>query len=186
MRWLQRLLGLAARAGLGSAAPLPSTDGRLVVGDWTAERWVEGRSGTRDDLRSLAPRIARMHALARGLPARPGAGGAAGSGRGRPPGDAASAPVRLRAALADARHGEVTAIHGDLHPGNLVVAPDGPVLIDWDEARRDGASFDLAALGRHVPPQAERLSAIWEIGCCWRPEPERARRLARALPARRA
>ena len=48
-------------------------------------------------------------------------------------------------------------LHLDLHPANVILAPDGPVVIDWTNAKRGGAGADLAevwmivaALGRDV------------------------------------
>jgi aminoglycoside phosphotransferase (APT) family kinase protein len=35
-------------------------------------------------------------------------------------------------------------LHLDLHPGNVILAPDGPVVIDWTNARRGRPSFDVA------------------------------------------
>ncbi len=34
--------------------------------------------------------------------------------------------------------------HCDLHPGNVIMTPEGPRLIDWTGARRGGAPLDLA------------------------------------------
>ena len=34
--------------------------------------------------------------------------------------------------------------HGDLHPGNVIVTAEGPMLIDWISAVRAPAAFDLA------------------------------------------
>jgi len=34
--------------------------------------------------------------------------------------------------------------HGDLHPGNVIMTPDGPRLIDWGGATRAPAGLDLA------------------------------------------
>jgi hypothetical protein len=39
--------------------------------------------------------------------------------------------------------GEAT-LHGDYHPGNILVAPDGPRAIDWGEASRGDAAADIA------------------------------------------
>ncbi len=35
-------------------------------------------------------------------------------------------------------------VHGDLHPLNVIVGPDGPVVIDWANAMRGPADFDVA------------------------------------------
>ena len=36
-------------------------------------------------------------------------------------------------------------VHGDLHPGNVLLSPDGPVLIDWTNATWAERSLDVAA-----------------------------------------
>lgn len=41
--------------------------------------------------------------------------------------------------------GEVVC-HGDVHPGNVVVAPAGPLLLDWDLLCRANPAWDHAAL----------------------------------------
>lgn len=35
-------------------------------------------------------------------------------------------------------------LHLDLHPMNVILSPDGPVVIDWTNARRGEPSFDVA------------------------------------------
>jgi aminoglycoside phosphotransferase (APT) family kinase protein len=35
-------------------------------------------------------------------------------------------------------------LHLDLHPANVILSPDGPVLIDWTNAARGGAAADVA------------------------------------------
>jgi aminoglycoside phosphotransferase (APT) family kinase protein len=35
-------------------------------------------------------------------------------------------------------------LHGDYHPGNVLMAPDGPIAIDWVDASRGPASADVA------------------------------------------
>ncbi len=47
---------------------------------------------------------------------------------------------------ASARGGALTLCHGDVHPGNVLVATDGPVLIDWDLLCVGPPEFDHAAL----------------------------------------
>jgi len=60
-----------------------------------------------------------------------------------------------RAGLTDAilEHGDwrsrVTArvvCHGDVHPGNIIQSPDGPVLLDWDLSCHGPAAWDHAML----------------------------------------
>jgi aminoglycoside phosphotransferase (APT) family kinase protein len=35
-------------------------------------------------------------------------------------------------------------LHLDLHPGNVILSPDGPVVVDWTNARRGDPAFDVA------------------------------------------
>ena len=37
-----------------------------------------------------------------------------------------------------------TLLHGDLHPGNVLLSPDGPVVIDWTNAGQGPAGADVA------------------------------------------
>jgi tRNA A-37 threonylcarbamoyl transferase component Bud32 len=42
------------------------------------------------------------------------------------------------------RSGSAGLVHGDLHPGNVLLNTDGPVLIDWTNARWAERSLDVA------------------------------------------
>lgn len=42
--------------------------------------------------------------------------------------------------------------HGDLHPGNVIIGPDGPVVIDWFDAARGDASADVARTSIFLSP----------------------------------
>ena len=42
--------------------------------------------------------------------------------------------------------------HGDLHPGNVILAPDGPVIIDWFDACRGDAVADVARTSLLLAP----------------------------------
>jgi Ser/Thr protein kinase RdoA (MazF antagonist) len=57
--------------------------------------------------------------------------------------EAWSTDARLRAALALLPR---TLTHGDAHRGNVLLAPDGAVLIDWGNARVAPAGLDVATL----------------------------------------
>jgi aminoglycoside phosphotransferase (APT) family kinase protein len=46
--------------------------------------------------------------------------------------------------LAPARLAGDRLLHGDLHPLNVLMAPDGPVVIDWTNARRGAPALDVA------------------------------------------
>lgn len=50
-----------------------------------------------------------------------------------------SAPSTLPAAGAGDR-----LLHLDLHPGNVMLSPDGPFVIDWSNARRGEPALDVA------------------------------------------
>jgi hypothetical protein len=53
-----------------------------------------------------------------------------------------------------------TLVHGDPHRGNLLTGPDGPVLIDWGNARIAPAGLDLAVLAAQGAPAPR---AYWRL-----------------------
>jgi hypothetical protein len=81
-----------------------------------------------------------------------------------------STDARLRTALALLPR---TLTHGDAHRGNVLLAPDGAVLIDWGNARVAPAGLDvatMAAQGAPAPPAytAPALSpALREVEQHW-------------------
>jgi aminoglycoside phosphotransferase (APT) family kinase protein len=96
---------------------------------------------------------------------------------------------RLRRAVEGAG-GRWVALHGDAHPGNLLLGGAGPAWIDWEEACRGPIEWDVASL----PPAAwplfptadlERVAACGDLRSlcvavwCW-VEPERSDALAEA------
>ena len=84
--------------------------------------------------------------------------------------------------------GEVV-LHLDLHPQNVILAPDGPVVIDWSNARRGPGAADvadvwivLACLGRE-PGSPQGLAARIQAAVVDRVEPAVRRRLLDAFLA---
>jgi len=61
--------------------------------------------------------------------------------------DGADLPLAQRTVVKDHMvglpEGEAT-LHGDYHPGNILLAPDGPTVIDWGETSRGAAAADVA------------------------------------------
>jgi len=56
-------------------------------------------------------------------------------------------------------------LHGDFHPGNVILASDGPVVIDWLDAGRGDPAADVARAlwlqsGPVIPPDTERRRVI--------------------------
>ena len=44
-------------------------------------------------------------------------------------------------------------LHGDAHPGNVIVGPEGPLWLDFEEVCRGSAAWDYATIGDpHVIP----------------------------------
>jgi aminoglycoside phosphotransferase (APT) family kinase protein len=66
-------------------------------------------------------------------------------------------PAGARPTYGPAAEGDVT-VHGDLHPGNVLLSPRGPVVIDWANAGRGPAGADVAdawlVLAAARPPAA--------------------------------
>jgi hypothetical protein len=65
--------------------------------------------------------------------------------------------------------GTAVVCHGDLHPGNIVMTADGPVILDWDLAAFAPAVWDHVPLLAHLGP--------------WGGEPECYRRFAEGVGA---
>ncbi|HZX06835.1 phosphotransferase [Kribbella sp.] len=51
---------------------------------------------------------------------------------------------RLHAIPAPSGTPGLTVVHGDLHPMNVIAAPDGPIVIDWRDAKEGPAELDVA------------------------------------------
>ncbi|MFZ5964195.1 phosphotransferase [Thalassococcus sp. BH17M4-6] len=157
LKWLDPVQEAARVAGFHVPGLIPSLRGHLAESGWTAEPLIPGLPATRSDLAGLSPRITAFHLLTSALPQRPGFASAAdllSQDRGGDI-DLSIMPTglvtALRAAWRPILDHPTCAIHSDLNPGNVILTEDGPVLLDWDEARRDAPLFDLACLGPSNP-----------------------------------
>jgi Ser/Thr protein kinase RdoA (MazF antagonist) len=190
LAWLGQVHACARACGFTAPGLIPSRNGSLVEQGWTCEPFFAGRAFTVADLPALGPRIASFHRATRALPQRPGflsARALLAQDQGGDVDLALIPPALVQGCRAawSALAGEETVIHADLSPGNILHGIDGqPILLDWDEARRDLPAFDLAQL---APPDAatRRATLAWEVACSWQIEPDRARTLARKLTAKR-
>ena len=180
LAWLAPVQAAARRAGFAVPALIPTADGRLAPNGWTLEPFVAGPIA--QDLRPLSDRIAAFHRHVPTLPQRPGFASLPALLQHMQGGDvdltALPLPLvtRLRRAWQPFAATPCHPIHGDLSPGNILLGPDGPTLIDWDEARVDLPFLDLRA-AQASPPDQDRAHLALEIASCWRWEPDHARRL---------
>jgi hypothetical protein len=55
-----------------------------------------------------------------------------------------------------------TLVHGDVHPGNVLVHADQATLIDWGSSRVGPAALDLANLVAADSPSVARYASAWE------------------------
>jgi aminoglycoside phosphotransferase (APT) family kinase protein len=53
-----------------------------------------------------------------------------------------------------------TLVHLDLHPLNVLLSPDGPVVIDWVNARLDDPAFDVAVSALIIALAATQASQL--------------------------
>lgn len=71
--------------------------------------------------------------------------------------DNADLPVGQRTAaknhMTKLPSGDAT-LHGDYHPGNILLTPNGPTVIDWGEASRGDAAADIARTLLLLTPEA--------------------------------
>jgi hypothetical protein len=69
--------------------------------------------------------------------------------------------ARQPAALAALDRLTPTLLHGDVHPGNVLVDGDRATLIDWGSSRVGPAMLDLANLVDADSPEVARYAAVW-------------------------
>lgn len=180
LAWLAPVQAAARRAGFAVPALIPTADGRLAPNGWTLEPFVAGPIA--QDLRPLSDRIAAFHRHVPTLPQRPGFASLPALLQHMQGGDVdltllpLPLVTRLRRAWQPFAATPCHPIHGDLSPGNILLGPDGPTLIDWDEARVDLPFLDLSA-AQASPPDQDRAHLALEIASCWQWEPDHARRL---------
>ena len=81
---------------------------------------------------------------------------------------------RCRVAWSRLRHMPTRVVHADPGIDNIFVTEDQVVCIDWDEARVDASSFDLAALPDEACPLndeerwvARQVASAWEAAISW-------------------
>ncbi|WP_433142823.1 phosphotransferase family protein [Actinomadura nitritigenes] len=91
----------------------------------------------------------------------------------------------------------ITVIHGDVSPKNILLGPDGPVLLDAECASPGDPAFDLAFCANHLLLKAvwrpagraryidaaRALAAAYLDGADWEPAGGLEARAARLLPA---
>ena len=53
-------------------------------------------------------------------------------------------------------------LHGDVHPGNVIVHAGRPVLIDWGNSRVGPAALDLANLAAADSADVTRYARTWQ------------------------
>lgn len=186
LRWVLTVQRLARQAGFRVAPFRAASSGALGPGGWTLEPMLEGRGAGLREMASLLPRIAEFHALGQGMKQRPGFVSSLDLLSGEIGGDVdlGGLPPKLvaacRAAWAPFTGQAETSVHGDLGPGNVLLGPGGPALIDWDEARLDLPLHDLAACTT-LPEAEARAQMAFEMAVCWRKDPAYARTLAQHL-----
>lgn len=186
LRWVLTVQRLARQAGFRVAPFRAALSGALAAGGWTLEPMLEGRGAGLREMSALLPRIADFHALGQGMKQRPGFASSADLVATDAGGDVdlGALPLPLadacRAAWSPFCGQAETCVHGDLGPGNVLLGPGGPALIDWDEARLDLPFHDLVAC-KTLPEAEARAQLAYEMAVNWRKDRAYARSLAQHL-----
>ncbi len=183
--WLTQVLHLAEQSGFIVPHLIASQTGRLIEHGWTCEPFIRGNTFTQNDMRGIAPSLARFHAASMNIQQRPGCLSARDFLTYDRGGD-----IDLRAmpeplvALCRKAWSQIAAnptcvIHGDLSPSNLIRTEDDRIaLLDWDECRVDVTIFDDAQTGATGADEVGQMAVLaWEIACSWHLEPDYARSL---------
>lgn len=187
LAWAARLQAQARQIGIETPVYIPAPNGTYTNNGLTLEPFVEGRPARAEDLASLRPSLARLRKATSNWPQRPGFASATALLSIETGGDVdlnlmpTHIAAACRAAWQKLAGRRETAIHGDLNPSNLLIGAGGqPILLDWDEARRDSPLFDLAALG--YPSKVLAHAALaWEVAVGCQTEPAYAKSLAHRL-----
>lgn len=190
IEWLAAVQDTARRCGFVVPQMIRSASGRVVEDGWTCEDFIDGPHVTEDAMPTILPLVARFHNATADLVQRPGflssadlvtqsVGGDVDLDA-MPP-DLPDLVVRCRAAWQAMQGRQISVIHGDLNPANLIKCGDDHIaLIDWDEARRDYCFHDVGAL-QDGDEGVRRARLAWEVACSWQIEPDHARRVAQRL-----
>lgn len=149
------------------------------------QTWLDDAPPSTADWPAVAGFLRRLHALTATWPQRPDSVSTSDLLTAERGGDvdlsvmpegAVAACRRARVRMQD---GPQSVVHGDPGPANIRISPDGPRLLDWDEARVDYADLDMAELpGSHLPPArlaaAREAASAWEAANGWLIEPSYA------------
>ncbi len=186
LSWLLPVHEAARGAGFRVPEIHRAASGRFLENGWYCETLELGRKAEPGQLIDLEPMVAAFHRATGSIPQRPGFCHSDEMSSVRDSGDATLSGMpqdlsdEVRKALCALSGKTISGVHGDLSVGNLLIAPGGPVLLDWDEARRDFSALDHVQLGRGTPAERRAADAL-EIASCWAVEPERAADLANAF-----
>lgn len=180
LAWETKLLQYLDRNGLVVPAPIPTNDGRLFVDGLVVMTYIEGNPPeTEFDWRCVADTLRKLHLLTEGWPQRPGWRSSidllhADTGtRINLNAMPSEGVARCRAAWARLYGRQTCVVHGDPHPGNILMMGNRVALIDWDESHIDVPDLDLvlpynaAGLDTNTYDIAGQASAAWEAAVCW-------------------
>lgn len=189
LAWAAKLQGQAARYGLEVPQYIQGPDGRYANGGLTLEPMHFGREAQPHELNLIRPALAKLRADTSGWPQRPGFLSATELLEKTAGGDVnlSLIPPKVvkacRMAWETLKGHKETVIHGDINKSNLLINPEGrPILLDWDEARRDSPLFDQASF-RPNHPGLQYIRLAWEVASGWQREPDHAKFLAERLLA---
>ncbi|MEM7303867.1 MAG: phosphotransferase [Pseudomonadota bacterium] len=180
LAWEAKLLNFLDRNGLIVPVPVPTCDGRLFAKGLMVITQLDGEPPqTESDWRKVAHTLRQLHHLTLKFPQRPGwmssvdllhqETGTRIDLTKMPP----EGVRKCRAAWARLVGRQMSVVHGDPNPGNVMIKDGRVALIDWDEARRDVSELDLALphnagdLLRDAHQIASQACSAWEAAVCW-------------------